>query len=151
MLVSSKVAKIIKPSALLVWLMLYFLVVPSCLFGHVICFGVDGHIELEIGQNGRCGTRPDTIPVVPSLSQSPSILDTEDHCGRCLDIILLTIDPDYPYAGSVQGIMVETPSAIYVTLVLPIHLAVTPPTKSRLSIETWQSDPPDCQTVILRL
>lgn len=56
MLVSSKVAKIIKPSALLVWLMLYFLVVPSCLFGHVICFGVDGHIELEIGQNGRCGT-----------------------------------------------------------------------------------------------
>ena len=150
MLASPKTGKVsARLVTLLVLLLCCFLIVPPCLFGHVICFGTDGHVALETNQDGQCGTQ-DNATIVSSLHQSSSVLNIEDHCGGCFDIVVPAISPNLSYVSPRQESIVEKPSTIYATFVLPSYLVSTL-IDYPLSIGTWQAKSADFQTVILRL
>lgn len=135
--------------ALLAVLLSCFLIVPPCLSAYVICFGADGHIMLEINQDGQCGTQHNA-KALSSLHQSSFVLDIDDHCGECFDVVVPVISSNYPYIGSTHEEIVEEPPKICSICVFPTYLVSTL-TDHLFSIETRQSGPPDCQTVILRL
>ena len=125
------------------------LMAPSYLSAYVICFGADGHIMLEVNQDGQCGT-PHNAKALSSLHQSSSMLDIDDHCGKCFDAVVPVISSNFPYIGSTYEEIVGASSKICSIFVFPTYL-VSKLTDCLLSIETRQSGPPDCQTVILRL
>jgi hypothetical protein len=76
-------ANILK-SLLVAWLCLVSMVDLQSLPGFVLCFGEDGHIELEISVNDRCG--PETVDIgMAALSSQDA-----DHCGDCADIPLFS-------------------------------------------------------------
>ena len=60
----------------------------SGLEGLVVCYGDDGHIELEISVNGKCGSNFSTRTTLhnPSEYRGDSLTANQDHCGPCLDI-----------------------------------------------------------------
>ena len=100
-------------------------------------------------QDGQCGTQYNAT-IVSSLHQSSSVLNIEDHCGGCFDIVVPAISPNLSYVNPRQESIVEKPSTIYAAFVLPSHLVSTL-IDYRLSIGTWQANSTDFQTVILRL
>jgi hypothetical protein len=66
------------------WLCLVSMVDLQSLPGFVLCFGEDGHVELEISVNDRCG--PETANAgMAALSSRDA-----DHCGECADIPLFS-------------------------------------------------------------
>lgn len=71
-------------SLLVAWLCLASMVDLRSLPGFVLCFGEDGHIELEISVNDRCGTE-----TVDGGMAAFSPQDA-DHCGECSDIPLFS-------------------------------------------------------------
>ena len=38
----------------MVWLLVYFSIIPMQLSNYVLCIGTDGHVEFEIAVDGRC-------------------------------------------------------------------------------------------------
>ena len=75
--------KILK-SLLVAWLCLVSMMDMRTLPGFVLCFGEDGHIELEISVNDRCGTETADTGMAAFVSQDA------DHCGDCSDIPLFS-------------------------------------------------------------
>jgi len=65
---------------------LCLLVVVNLTHGKVLCFGVDGHIELESAFHDHC-SEPDHSPVPDQIVFS-SIANSEicEHCGPCIDV-----------------------------------------------------------------
>ena len=58
MFMTPKIGNMVDRLAILLAVLLScFLMVPSYLSAYVICFGADGHIMLEINQDGQCGTQ----------------------------------------------------------------------------------------------
>ena len=104
--------------ALLAMLLSCFLIVPSYLSAYVICFGADGHIMLEINQDGQCGTQHNA-KALSSLHQSSFVLDIDDHCGECFDVVVPVISSNYPYIGSTHEEIVEEPPKICSICVFP--------------------------------
>ena len=150
MFMTPKIGNMVDRLAILLAVLLScFLMVPSYLSAYVICFGADGHIMLEINQDGQCGTQYNA-KALSSLHQSSSMLDIDDHCGKCFDAVVPVIISNFPYIGSTYEEIVGAPSKICSIFVFPTYL-VSKLTDCLLSIETRQSGPPDCQTVILRL
>lgn len=76
-------AKIFK-SLLVAWLCLVSMVEMRSLPRFVLCFGEDGHIELEISVNDRCG--PETADAGTAAFASQDA----DHCGECSDVPLFS-------------------------------------------------------------
>ena len=71
-------------SLLVAWLCLVSMADLKSLPAFVLCFGEDGHIELEVSINNRCG--PETTDVgVPAFSSRNA-----DHCGECSDVPLIS-------------------------------------------------------------
>tara|TARA_B100001750_G_C15367243_1_gene525401 strand:- start:333 stop:794 length:462 start_codon:yes stop_codon:yes gene_type:complete len=150
MFMTPKVGNMVDRLAILLAVFLsFFLMAPSYLSAYVICFGADGHIMLEINQDGQCGTQHNA-KALSSLHQSSFVLDIDDHCGECFDVVVPVISSNYPYIGSTHEEIVEEPPKICSICVFPTYLVSTL-TDHLFSIETRQSGPPDCQTVILRL
>lgn len=63
--------------------------------GMLLCYGADGHVELEISQGGSCGP---FILVSDSEFFGSKIGPNQDHCGSCYDV---------PYV--VNGVVVALP------------------------------------------
>jgi hypothetical protein len=71
-------------SFLVAWLCLVSMVDLQSLPGFVLCFGEDGHVELEISVNDRCGSESAGAGIAILVSQDA------DHCGGCSDIPLFS-------------------------------------------------------------
>ena len=71
----------------LIWLLLYIVITPVSLSNYVLCIGADGHIEFEVGANGRCtdALAFDSEHEEAMLSESAS---AADHCGSCIDLAI---------------------------------------------------------------
>ena len=150
MFMTPKIGNMVDRLAILLAVLLScFLMVPSYLSAYVICFGADGHIMLEINQDGQCGTQYNA-KALSSLHQSSSMLDIDDHCGECFDAVVPVISSNFPYIGSTYEEIVGASSKICSIFVFPTYLVSTL-TDRLVSVETRQSGEPDCQTVILRL
>ena len=150
MFMTPKIGNMVDRLAILLAVLLScFLMLPSYLSAYVICFGADGHIMLEINQDGQCGTQYNA-KALSSLHQSSSMLDIDDHCGKCFDAVVPVISSNFPYIGSTYEEIVGAPSKICSIFVFPTYLVSTL-TNRLVSVETRQSGEPDCQTVILRL
>ena len=150
MFMTPKIGNMVDRLAILLAVLLScFLMGPSYLSAYVICFGADGHIMLEINQDGQCGTQYNA-KALSSLHQSSSMLDIDDHCGKCFDAVVPVISSNFPYIGSTYEEIVGAPSKICSIFVFPTYLVSTL-TDRLVSVETRQSGEPDCQTVILRL
>lgn len=67
------------------FLLLAFL---SCLQGaysdYVLCLDINGHMEVEVSQNGHCGSNFHVVSKITSLPFST--IDCENGCGPCVDI-----------------------------------------------------------------
>jgi hypothetical protein len=69
---------------LVAWLCLVSMVDLQSLPGFVLCFGEDGHVELEISVNDRCG------PETADAGMAAFVSQDADHCGDCSDIPLFS-------------------------------------------------------------
>ena len=69
--------------------------------GIVVCQGDDGHVELELAQNGQCGSEShsESEPIAHDSDHNDHYLcldtledDEADHCGSCTDTPFGLID-----------------------------------------------------------
>ena len=129
----------------LIWLLIYSLTAPISLYDYVVCLSLDGHIERETTPDGKC-----TTPPILSLYETFHQPETDGHCSRCFDILILTTNPNQHYICSSQE-----PAVIKTDIVTASWV---PPTifVPHLTGNTW-SGPQWClnrlhlQTTILRL
>ena len=71
---------------LIIWLLIYLSIIPMQLSNYVLCIGADGHVEFEIGINGRCANTSNF-----HLDQTEDVIATtggENHCGSCIDLTI---------------------------------------------------------------
>lgn len=71
----------------LIWLLIYFSIIPMPLSNHVLCIGTDGHVAFEVSTNGRCTD----VHAIDLEHVEPMIAGTtheEDHCGSCIDLAI---------------------------------------------------------------
>ncbi len=71
----------------LIWLLIYFSIIPMQLSNHVLCIGTDGHVAFEVSTNGRCtdANAIDLENVEPMITGN---IHEEDHCGSCIDLAI---------------------------------------------------------------
>ena len=70
----------------LIWLLIYLSIIPMQLSSYVLCIGADGHVEFEIGINGRCANTPNF-----HFDQTEDVIAAaggENHCGSCIDLAI---------------------------------------------------------------
>ena len=71
----------------LIWLLVYIVATPVSLSNYVLCIGSDGHVELEVGANGRCA---DNHP----FNSEEDVMHAEAasetyHCDSCVDLAII--------------------------------------------------------------
>jgi hypothetical protein len=104
-----------------------FLLLPGQVMGTVLCIRADGHIALEIAQNGRCGTLSTPVPPHEHHEHHKHIAQTlpsTDHCGPCIDVSLSTnnID-DQPLLSAPSSLpKLEAPVLALVTFVVSVSI-----------------------------
>ena len=71
----------------LIWLLIYFIIIPMQLSDYVLCIGADGHVALEVSTDGRCtGAHAfDPEHTEPMIAGAAS---EENHCGSCIDLTI---------------------------------------------------------------
>lgn len=104
--------------------------------GMLLCYGEDGHVELEIAQGGSCGP---VILVSDSEFPGSKIGPNQDHCGSCNDVPYLISDVGVALPRHAKKSFRIDPQVCASTVVLPIvsadanlrcALAAVPPTAS---------------------
>lgn len=78
--------------SIIIVLLSVFLLTPGQMIGTVLCIGADGHIAVEVAENGRCGSL--STPVPPPREHITKMLPSTDHCGPCVDVSLSTSNID---------------------------------------------------------
>lgn len=119
----------------LIWLLLYIVVTPVPLFNYVLCVSADGHVEIEVGTNGRCTDAHafDSERGEALLTETPS---DADHCGSCADhAIFFSLDKqphvvpakDMPvhHTVSAVGLAASQPRAPTIPICAPHFCAPT--------------------------
>ncbi len=74
----------------IIWLFIYFAVVPMQLASYVLCVGDDGHVSFEYSVNGSCTDIAPHDSVHRTLSGSIGNEIEEEHCGECVDLPIFT-------------------------------------------------------------
>jgi hypothetical protein len=95
--------------------LVFCLLMPMSAVGLVLCVGEDGHIAFEFARNSRC-----TTPIVLASTLSQQITPwtlPPDHCGRCVDVPLLTSEDDQQFIA---------PSPQFLTPNIPMLALATP-------------------------
>lgn len=97
----------------LIWLFIYFAVIPMQLTNYVLCVGSDGHVSFEYAVNGSCTDIVSRDTVHPPQSGSLGNEIEEDHCGDCVDFPIFTslniqpvitpVDTNLPYQYNVYS------------------------------------------------
>ena len=108
-----------------IMLLSVFLLVPVQAMGTVLCIGADGHIALEAGKNGRCGSFSSESPR-EYITQLPQ---TIDHCGGCIDVSLSASNSEDQQISSAPSASpkVEAPALVLVAFVLPVSIESSQP------------------------
>lgn len=97
----------------LIWLFVYFAIIPMQLSNYVLCIGKDGHVEFEFAINGCCA-HPSPDMAHPETTAAAD----EDHCGECVDLPIFASLNSELYVVSVQENLLSTPDTS--SLVSPI-------------------------------
>lgn len=123
-------------SLLVAWLCLITMADLQSLPGFVLCFGEDGHIELEIAVNDRCG--PETADTGMAAFASKDA----DHCGDCSDIPL--------FSESMQSHF-ESPAAAPQPDFQPLGTPFSPPSYAYAlpMPSAWRNPPPPAASLSL--
>ena len=77
---------------------LCFLATPAWGTDAVLCFAGDGHVAVEMAQDGQCGSGPCGPVGLPAGSLKPSA----SQCGPCLDVPF-SQQPAMAQSGSPNG------------------------------------------------
>ena len=95
----------------LVCLLIYLSIIPMQLSSYVLCIGIDGHVELEIGRDGRCA---DTLDF--HETQTEAVITTvpveENHCGSCIDLAIFVPLNTESYLVPVQDALASVPAFV---------------------------------------
>ena len=92
----------------LIWLLIYPVTIPAPLSNYVLCIGADGHVEFEVGADGRC------TDAHPSHSEHSEDVFTEptsqvDHCGSCIDLPIFFSLDEQPHLVPSKNIPLNQP------------------------------------------
>jgi hypothetical protein len=110
---------------LIVVMLLCALVAPVAAMDVVLCIGADGHVTLEAGRNGRCGTL--TFSSASSQHQTYEMHSSADHCGPCIDVPLLAGDArEHPISWVSAPAQVDGLILAFATSGITASIAVTP-------------------------
>lgn len=71
----------------LIWLLIYLIIIPMQLSDYVLCIGADGHVALEVSDNGRC-THMHAFDAEHTEGTITGTTTEEDHCGSCIDLAI---------------------------------------------------------------
>ncbi|RKU11093.1 hypothetical protein C6501_13215 [Candidatus Poribacteria bacterium] len=91
----------------LIWLFIYFAIIPMQLSNYVLCIGEDGHVEFEFAVNGCCADAPSHDLDHPEIPAAP-----DDHCGECIDLPIFASLNSELYVVSVQEYLLSTHSPV---------------------------------------
>ena len=95
----------------LVWLLIYFSIIPMQLSNYVLCIDTDGHVEFEIAVDGRC---IDTHSPHEGHTEVANAVHThgEDHCDSCFDLAIFVSLDTQPYLVPAQSVLVHPPTSV---------------------------------------
>ena len=107
--------------------LVFFIPLTGSIKGFVLCFGSDGHIDIETTLNGyECGQySPFPLKKTTSIYSKKDTIDSKGHCNSCIDIPLSI---DY----SLQKIINTTrsrPTQVKAPLISPLLCFPFYPTK----------------------
>ena len=71
----------------LIWLLIYLILIPMQLSDYVLCIGTDGHVALEVSNNGRC-SHTHIFDLEHAEGTIAGTTPEEDHCGSCIDLAI---------------------------------------------------------------
>ena len=111
----------------LIWLLIYFIIIPMQLSDYVLCIGADGHVALEVSANGCCTDTHASDSEHTEVTIAGTTTEA-DHCGSCIDL----------------AIFVPLNTQLYL---VPINDVSTHPTVSLFAFVTHQNN----TSTILRL
>lgn len=74
----------------MIWLFIYFAVIPMQLASYVLCVGNDGHVSFEYSVDGSCTDITSHDSVHTPLSGSIGNEIDKEHCGECVDFPIFT-------------------------------------------------------------
>ena len=92
----------------LIWLLIYPVIIPAPLSNYVLCIGADGHVEVEMGANGRC-TRADSSHSEHAEDTFTEPASHADHCGSCIDLPIFFSLDEQPHIVPPKNISVNQP------------------------------------------
>ncbi len=72
----------------LIWLLLYIVATRLSLSNYVLCVGSDGHVELEVGANGRC-TDNHPFDSEEDVMHAEAASETY-HCDSCVNLAIFS-------------------------------------------------------------
>lgn len=95
----------------LVCLLIYLSIIPMQLSSYVLCIGTDGHVEFEIGRDGRCIDTRDfheahTEVVITTVPVG------ENHCGSCIDLAIFVPLNTESSLVPVQNVLAPIPAFV---------------------------------------
>lgn len=104
-----------RSTILLIWLLVYLSIIPIQMPDYVLCIGADGHVEFEIGVNGRCTDLHDFHEEhIETVINAASV--EAGHCGSCIDIAIFVPLNTEPYLVPVQNPL--TPISVLVAALI---------------------------------
>ena len=71
----------------LIWFLIYLIIIPMQLSDYVLCIGADGHVALEVSNNGRC-TDTHAFDSEHAEATIAGTATADDHCGSCIDLAI---------------------------------------------------------------
>ena len=107
--------------SIIIVLLSVFLLMSGQVIGTVLCIGADGHIAVEVAQNGRCGSLSTPVPPREHITK---MLPSTDHCGPCVDVSLSTSNiDDQPLLSAPSSLpKLEAPVLALVALVVAVSI-----------------------------
>ena len=112
----------------LIWLLIYPVMIPAPLSNYVLCIGADGHVEFEVGTDGRC---------TDAHSEHAEVVFTEptsqaDHCGSCIDLPVFFSLDEQPHLVPSKNISVSQPVSSVALVAAQTHVSTVPISTSPL-------------------
>lgn len=95
----------------LIWLFIYFAIIPMQLSNYVLCIGENGHIEFEFAVNGCCADAPSHDLDHPKTTAAAD----KNHCGECIDLPIFASLNSELYVVSVQKNLLSTHNTVFST------------------------------------
>lgn len=116
----------------IIWVFIYFAIIPMQLSNYVLCIGEDGHVEFEFSVNGCCADVPS-----PDLDHPETPAARDHHCGECVDLpifaslnselYLVSSQENLPTHNSVLSVSLIPQEKVNSSIPTPTPFSVIPP------------------------